>query len=395
MARRRHQDGQLINDGDRWIGRWREDVRGTDGVVRRVRREKILAATKTTTKRMAESILAECVRSVNQVDYRPEWIGTFGDFADRWERTVLPEHKPSSQSSEKSVLRVHLKPAWGQLRMREMTTEALQAWVATKKRSHGPKTIRNLIRTLSAMWSTATAWSYVQHDPFKGLVLPPIPKGGVYFFSVEEAQRIIDRAPAKWKLFFRILAETGIRPGELAGLLRSNCYPRSISVTQSVWARKVQEPKSADAVRTFTISGGLAKAIQDFILTSESNDYGLLFVTDRWRVQANAAGRKLRLNQHDGGKPLSMDTFRQRVLNPILDELGIRARVKAMGVRCGNYAFRHLNATQMDQWGTPLKTRQKRLGHSDPSVTLRHYTEAADADDLRVADQFGELFRLQ
>ena len=118
-----------------------------------------------------------------------------------------------------------------------------------------------------------------------------------------------------------------------------------------------------------------------------------MFVTDTWRVQANAAGKKMRLNQHAGGKPLSMDTFRQRVLDPILDELGIRAKVKALGLRCGNYAFRHLNATQMDQWGTPLKTRQKRLGHSDPSVTLEHYTEALDAADLEVADRFGELLK--
>ncbi len=329
---------------------------------------------------------------VDRVDYKPAWVGTFSVFADRWERTVCLEHKPSCQSSEKSVIKVHLRPEWGDVRMREMTTEVLQSWIPVLKRKVGPKTIHNVIRVLSSMWTTARAWGYVEHDPFTGLVLPPIPGGGVYFFTVEEAQQIIALAPAKWKLFFRILAETGIRPGELAGLTSANCQMRSIRVSQSVWARKVQAPKSKDSVRTFTISHNLGQAIQDFIATSEPNEYGLLFVTDKWRVQANQAGRKMRLNQHKGGRPLSMDTFRQRILNPILDQLGIRARVKALGIRCGNYAFRHLNATQMDQWGTPLKTRQKRLGHSDPTVTLKHYTEAADAEDLKVAEQFGALF---
>jgi integrase len=129
------------------------------------------------------------------------------------------------------------------------------------------------------------------------------------------------------------------------------------------------------------------------IADQEPNEYGLVFVTDKWRIRANQNGRKLRLNQHEGGEPLSIDSFRQRVLQPILEELGIWTRVKALGVRCGNYAFRHGNATQMDQWGTPLKTRQKRMGHSDAAVTLDHYTEPIAADDLKVADQFGELYR--
>lgn len=35
--------------------------------------------------------------------------------------------------------------------------------------------------------------------------------------------------------------------------------------------------------------------------------------------------------RYPGGKPLSMDNFRHRVLNPILEELGILAKIK------GNY----------------------------------------------------------
>lgn len=390
VARRRHQEGQLIKDGDRWVGRWREDVRMPDGQIKRVRRERILAMVKECTKPQARTMLQEMVSPVNRAGYRPEWGGKFALFADRWERTVAIEHKPSSLKSEKSIIRVHLVPVWGESRLREITAEELQAWVSSKKGKIAPKTIRNIIRTLSSMWATAKKWKYVDHDPFDGLVLPAAPKGNVYFFTVDEARAIIDRAPSfKWKLFFWILAETGMRPGELAGLLCRNCQLRMISVTQSVWARQVQAPKSKAAIRRFTISMALGKAMQAYIETSAPNDYGLLFVTEKFKV--GSRGKVGPVNQNEGGKPLSMDTFRQRVLDPILDELGIRARVKAMGIRCGNYAFRHMNATQMDVWGTPLKTRQKRLGHSDPAVTLNHYTEALDASDLEVADRWGEL----
>jgi hypothetical protein len=45
MARRRFQKGQLKLVGDKWIGRWREDVI-EQGIVRRIRRKVLLGTTK-------------------------------------------------------------------------------------------------------------------------------------------------------------------------------------------------------------------------------------------------------------------------------------------------------------------------------------------------------------
>lgn len=67
------------------------------------------------------------------------------------------------------------------------------------------------------------------------------------------------------------------------------------------------------------------------------------------------------------------------------------SQIKALGIRGGNYAFRHMNATVMDGLHTPLKTRQKRLGHKQIETTLEHYTRAIDADDLAAADALGAL----
>ena len=81
-----------------------------------------------------------------------------------------------------------------------------------------------------------------------------------------------------------------------------------------------------------------------------------------------------------------------RVLNPILRQLGIDKKLKAMGIkRCGNYAFRHMNATVMDEIGTPLKTRQHRLGHARIETTMTHYTHKVDADDRQAAEAIGVM----
>jgi len=52
-----------------------------------------------------------------------------------------------------------------------------------------------------------------------------------------------------------------------------------------------------------------------------------------------------------------------------------------------------MNATLMDTLNTPMKTRQKRLGHAQFETTLKHYTHAIDADDRLAADQIGALLR--
>jgi hypothetical protein len=45
----------------------------------------------------------------------------------------------------------------------------------------------------------------------------------------------------------------------------------------------------------------------------------------------------------------------------------------------------------MDRFGTPLKVRQERFGHSDPRITHAIYTHVASEDSLRVAAQLGEV----
>jgi hypothetical protein len=66
-GRRRHQRGSLIDDGDRWIARWREDVRLPNGTVKRVRRKDVIASKKGfPTRRMAQRKLDELLRSVNE-----------------------------------------------------------------------------------------------------------------------------------------------------------------------------------------------------------------------------------------------------------------------------------------------------------------------------------------
>lgn len=65
--RRRYQKGQLIDDGDRWMGRWRVDViDARTGKVKRVRKYEMVASKKECpTRRMAQKELDRILGPIN------------------------------------------------------------------------------------------------------------------------------------------------------------------------------------------------------------------------------------------------------------------------------------------------------------------------------------------
>ncbi len=375
MARRRYQQGQLSSVKGSWIARWREDVITSSGEVRRIRKKEAIGTLKQfPTKRLAQRELDRRLKEVNAEDYRPRPQATFAEFAERWMESVMKQHKPSSQSSEKSHIKRVLIPRFGPVSLKDINAEAVQVFVSSQQGA--PKTARNLICTMRMMWKTAKDWGYISHDPFLSLRFPEKSMGNTYNFTVEESLAIIEAATEDWKAFFWLLAETGMRPGELAGLKVDGVdwQAGTIRIEQSVWQGEVQTPKSAKAIRTFAISSGLVKRLRAYQRDCwMRNDLGLMFVSRK-------------------GTPLSMDNFRNRVLNPILKQLKIDKKLKALGIkRCGNYAFRHMNATVMDEIGTPLKTRQHRLGHAQIETTMNHYTHKVDADDRQAAETIGGM----
>jgi integrase len=101
------------------------------------------------------------------------------------------------------------------------------------------------------------------------------------------------------------------------------------------------------------LSPRLLGHIAEYVKRLRPNERGLLLVTRN-------------------GTPWDANLLLKHKLYPMLDSLGIE--------RGGLHAFRHTNSTLMDRLGVPLKVRQQRLGHTDPSLTLGVYTHVESED---------------
>jgi integrase len=369
MARRRYQKGSLIPkrglpQNGLWVGRWREDVIQPNGTITRPYKWETLGTIQDyPTRKLALRALEARLSTINSPTYRARPTATFAEFASRWDATVLSQHKPSTQSAIKSQLRRWLLPELGGCALKDLDGQGLQAFVS--KCQCNSKTTRNLVATLRMMWNSAQTWGYVAHDPFDGLVLPKRGLVRTFTFSLEDTQRIIASASEPYKTFYSILAETGIRGGEICALRVTDLdlVNAVIHVRQSVWRGQVQTVKSRKGNRRFPISAELVEHLRIYLKTWRPNSLGLLFVTKT-------------------GTPWDHSLVRKRKFHPLLKELGIP--------QCGFHAFRHGNATLLDQIGAPIAVRLNRLGHAEVQTTMG-YTHAVTADERRTADDLGRI----
>lgn len=373
IARRRYQTGQLLlkQRGEErfWVGRWREDVI-EEGGTRRIRKTEVLGSLRQfPTKKLARRELARRLTRINDPNYRPSIAVTFGEFLERWQQKELVNLKPSTATTIRSQIRRHLVPLLGDVQLGELTVERIQGAIAHLARTHSPKTLRNLRATLQIAWRSAQAWGYASHNAIAGVRVPRRGRIERFFFSLEEVRKILAGAREPEHTVYWLAAETGMRAGELAGLRWADVDLEGlmVRVVQSAWRGKLQQPKTACAVRTFALSRQLASHLQTFKTSWRLNPGDLLFATR-------------------SGKPADMNLLVKRKLHPLLAGLGIRVPAGT-----GLHAFRHTNSSLMDRLQVPLKVRQERLGHSDPRLTLGVYTHVASEDDSRVAFQLGEL----
>jgi integrase len=126
-----------------------------------------------------------------------------------------------------------------------------------------------------------------------------------------------------------------------------------------------EAPKTENAVRTFAISPRLREHLRILLVTWRPNQERLVFATRN-------------------GTPWDANLLVKGKFRPLLRDLNIQ--------ECGLHAFRHANASLMDELSVPMKVRQQRLGHSDPRPTMNTHTHMASSDDERIAEQLGGNF---
>ncbi|PYU13037.1 MAG: hypothetical protein DMG37_11480 [Acidobacteria bacterium] len=354
LARKRYQTGSVFLRGENpvWIGRYREDVIGSDGKVFRKRTSIVLGSKKEfPTKRLAERCMEQHLARINAVGYRPGRIATLGEFIERWKTEVLSKQEPSSIRTVNSHLKCYIVPHLGALRLDQFGVENQQSFVTrVSEAGVSRKTMLNVLGTLSSMLNTAKDWGYTcEQIEVRKLALP---KRGLKYeaprFTLEHLRLILATARNPWRTLFYILTLDGLRAGEVLGLKWEDIDlgHKLIKVSRSAWYGQIKTAKSQASETVLPIPETLAEVLRIYRNEWKPNPGGFLFVTRN-------------------NRPPSSNKVVEYRLWPILNKLGIP--------RCGLHAFRHTHTSLLLDGGATPAVAQRQLRHSDARTTLGIY----------------------
>ncbi len=288
-----------------------------------------------------ERFLIQKLLSGESVNKQNERQKTFGEFVKDWFKTyVLTNNKLSEQQSKETILRIHLKPFFGELKLGEITSRHIDQF-KRKQQAEGlnPKTINNQIAVLSKIFHSAVEWGDLDNIPVMKLLRVPAKK--IRFLDENECTALLaDQVEPMWSQMITTAIHTGMRMGELMGLQWEDIdFDRHvITVRRSIVRGEITSPKSHKS-RTIPMTKQL-----DDLLYSIRQKRGLVF----WSKESVAIMPK------------------QAVC--ALWRVCARTGVD----RIGWHALRHTFASRLVMRGVPIRHVQQLLGHSSVTMTERY-----------------------
>ena len=335
-----------------WYGHWRANGRQ---VKRRIGDKRATGSRDGLTRAQAEGELRRLIAET-QVARRAGERLTVDEVAARYVAYAERRgRKESTRQNVESEVRVHLAPFFRGRSLDAIRHEDVLDLVATlEAKGLAPKTTRNIIATLSALFTFARApqraWATV--NPCDGLELPAVPEHvEIRFLTLDDVDLLLAHArPGMFHSIDRGLylaaAMTGLRKGELVALRwRDVDWPAArIRVRQNYVRGEFGTPKSRRSTRSVPMADEVAGELER------------LYQQSRWQ-----ADNDLVFAHPATGEPLPKPNITRRM----------RAALTAAGLDPAHtfHHLRHTFGTHMAAAGVPMRTLQEWMGHRDLATT--------------------------
>ena len=305
-----------------------------------------------------------------------------GDYLDRWlSNSVKDTVRERTYERYEEILRLHVKPALGRLKLKALTPAHVQDFYRDRLDSgFSPATVQKIHVILHKALSQAVSWSLVPRNAGEAVRAPrPAPKE-MRPLSPDEAHRLLKTVRGdRLEALYVLAIHTGMRQGELLGLKWENVdlAANAIRVRHTLLRTKgrviLGEPKTKKSRRTVHLTGAASRALEEHLerqlkvmerLGDLYRDQGLVFTTEV-------------------GTPINPSNLRKRSFAPLLQ--------KASLPRLRFHDLRHTCATLLLSKNIHLKYVQELLGHATVSITLDTYSHVLPGMGNQVADAMEDV----
>lgn len=309
---------------------------------------------------------------------------TVEDFLNEWHAAVQSALRPSTWVNYRNYLDAYVIPVIGQTALQDldaMRLNLLYGHLLTKGRVKAPgglapKTVQNVHRMLHRALRDAAKWGQLPRNFAEDAEPPRASRKRPTVWSPEQLGVFVQHVSAdRFYALWLLVATTGLRRGELAGLKRTDIDFTARTVSPStprvvVAGHAVEsEAKTRSGERNLALDPDTLEALREYVSS--------------WKEERDLLGQDTELLfVWSSGQPLHPDT-----ITALFHE-----HCKGAGLpRIRLHDVRHSYATAALKAGIPPKVISERLGHATAAFTLQTYTHVIPGMDELAADTVARL----
>jgi len=306
---------------------------------------------------------------------------TLGNYLDRWiSHSVRGTVRQRTWERYEQIVRVHLKPALGRVKLKNIAPTHARALYREKLDGGlAPRTVNYIHTTLSKALNDAVSDGLIPRNVTRSVKAPKPAKEEIRPLSHEQTKAFLEVARGdRFEAAYVVALHCGLREGEILGLIWSDIdlNNRTLQVRRTLsearTGRHFEPPKNGKGrnVRLTpqaveALRAHLGRQLQEIENSGDLHkDQGLVFPSQV-------------------GTPMSAKNMTARSFKPLLKRAGLP------DIRF--HDLRHTFATLMLQNGEHPKVVQEMLGHASIAITMDTYAHVLPNMQRDAVDRLGML----
>ncbi|MDO4778498.1 MAG: site-specific integrase [Tissierellia bacterium] len=308
---------------------------------------------------------------------QPTFKIVYRDWFEIYKDTV----KASTLARTEDAFRVHIIPTFGEFLIDKVTIKHCQDWV--NKKAKEIVKYKEYSNYLKKVFSFAISRGYRQHNPCDHLIYPKMiakrSKDINIIWTKDELKAFLDlvkkEKTLKWYAFFRLLAYTGIRRGEILALEWSDLDFKNKVLTISKSRKRTAKGEVTGDTKT--------GSVRDVAIDAET-----LKILLEWRKKQLQIQGIQKIIFTNSKKTYILLNHPLKVLNSIIEKHNLRP--------IDIHRFRHIHTTMMilsNKSENSLGAIMERLGHTDIKTTMNIYNHIMDEEKEEILNNYLEYLK--
>jgi integrase len=314
----------------------------------------------------------------------PDGRQTLNRLLETWlTEVVRPNLRPKTIRSYETVVRVHLGPSLGQLRLDDLRPSDVQALLNRLSSSgRSPRTVAMVRDVLRQALNVARRWGLLTRNVAELVTVPRAMRRERRALAVDEARQFVTAISGdRDEALYLLALTTGLRQGEVLGLRWSDLdleaergSTRIVQALSRVHGARLVDPKSAKGRRTVPLGRSIVLALRGHRARQATDR---LLAGTRWIETGLVFTTRI-------GTPRDGPTVTRR-LHAILESAELP--------QITFHDLRHSYASLMLAQGVPARVVMETLGHTDIRLTMNVYAHVPSELQRVATDRLDEALR--